>query len=74
MFQNFNELWKGWQNFYSVPNTFNFFQPQNAYQDFMNFFKNFQENMLNQKYFPDFSSFQETFKKFQDKWFLKILG
>ena len=68
MFQDINELWKSWENFYSTLSTFNFFQPQNAYQDFMNFFKNFQENMLNQKYFPDFSNFQETFKKFQKQY------
>ena len=68
MFQNFNDLMKGWQNLYSTPNSFNLFQPQNPYQDFMNFFKNFQENMLNQKYFPNFVSFQETFKKYQDQY------
>ncbi len=72
MFQNFNEIWKGWQNLYSEPKSLNpfadFFQPQNAYQDFVNFFKNFQENMLNQKYFPDFNTFQETFKKFQEQY------
>ncbi len=70
MFQDYKQLFDNWQKMVGLQppqvNPFNpFFQQTDIYQEFANFYKNLQNNMMN---VSDFFNFQDSIKKIQQQY------